>query len=185
MYKKPHKRVKNEKNEKPKGELCRKKTKQLILSKVLLYFLELHCVPGAACGAVLMQKHCPCVKQVIVIPLCPSFTSKAHHISSCTWNSGACWSERWFLTNGKQRVPLTIPDALLTAEVSRCAVLHGSNYTHILIARQHLPGGSWRWSEKEQIPAWANVHIHSHFRVHICCVLNVALNGLCIAYGAT
>lgn len=35
------------KNEKPKGELCRKKTKQLILSKVVLYFLELHCVPGA------------------------------------------------------------------------------------------------------------------------------------------
>lgn len=42
-----HQGVKNEKNEKPKGELCRKKTKQLILSKVVLYFLELHCVPGA------------------------------------------------------------------------------------------------------------------------------------------
>lgn len=142
--------------------------------------------PGAAlcarshCGAVLMQKHWPRVKQVIIIPRRPSFTSKAHHISSCTWNSGECWSEKWFLMNGKHRMPLTTPDALMNAEVSRCAILHGSNYTHILIVRQHLPGGSWRWSEKEQIPAWTNVHIHSHFRVHICCVLNVTLNGLCV-----
>ncbi len=108
-----------------------------------------------------------------VIPHRPSCTSKAHHISSCTWNSGACWSEGWFLANGKQRVPLTT--ALMNAEVSRCAILHGSNYTHILIVRQPLPGGSWRWSEKEQIPAWTNVHIHSHVRVHI-----VTLNGLCM-----
>ncbi len=108
------------------------------------------------------------VETGIVIPRRPS---KAHHISSCTWNSDACWSEGWFLTNGKQRVPLTTPDALMNAAVSRCAILHGSNYTHS--DSQTTP--AWRWSENEQIPAWTNVHIHSHVRVHI-----VTLNGLCM-----
>ncbi len=92
------------------------------------------------------------VETGIVIPHRPS---KTHHISSCTWNSDACWSEGWFLTNGKQRVPLTT--ALMNAEVSRCAILHGSNYTHS--DSQTTP--AWRFMEVERERANTCLNIHS------------------------
>ncbi len=53
-----------------KGEKCRKKTKRLLLSKAVLYFLELHCVPGDVCGAV-EAKALTSLKQVLLFLAAP------------------------------------------------------------------------------------------------------------------
>lgn len=63
-------------------------------------------------------------------------------------------------------VALTSSEALMNAPFSRWVILHGSNYTHIVIVRQAT--ASWRVTEVETITA---LLFCSNFRFRSCCLL--------------